>query len=81
MLADFNGVCMSATPGHDKLRLGFGEFDRISELLQKQYCKIQAKTSPESLLDEFSSFIYDVAPLRMIVPPKTFKAVIIDIFR
>ena len=26
-----------------KLRLGFGEFDRISELLQKQYCKIKAK--------------------------------------
>ena len=53
-----------------KLRLDFGEFDRISELLQKQYCKTQAKTSPESLLDGFSSFIYDAAPLRMIVPPK-----------
>ena len=26
-----------------KLRLGFGEFDRISELLQKQYCTIKAK--------------------------------------
>ena len=26
-----------------KLWLGFGEFDRISELLQKQYCKIKAK--------------------------------------
>ena len=43
MLADFNGDCMSATPGYTKLRLGFGEFDRISELLQKQYCKIKAK--------------------------------------
>ena len=41
MLADFNGVCMSATPGHDKTP--FGELDRISELLQKQYCKIKAK--------------------------------------
>ena len=49
-----------------KLRLGFGEFDRISELLQKQYCKIKAKILPESLLDGFSSLIY----LRMIVPPK-----------
>ena len=26
-----------------KLRLGFGESDRISELLQKQYCKIKAQ--------------------------------------
>ena len=26
-----------------KPRLGFGEFDRISESLQKQYCKIKAK--------------------------------------
>ena len=43
MLADFNGVCMSATPGHDKLWLDLGEFDWISELLQKQYCKIKAK--------------------------------------
>ena len=25
-------------------RLGFGEFDRISELQQKQYCNIKAKT-------------------------------------
>ena len=53
-----------------KLRLGFGEFDRISELLQKQYCTIKVKNSPESLLDGFSSFIYDAAPLRMIVPSK-----------
>ena len=53
-----------------KPRLGLGEFDRISESLQKQYCKIKAKTSPESLLDGSSSFIYDTAPLRMIVQPK-----------
>ena len=26
-----------------KLLLGFGEFDRILELLQKQYCKIKAE--------------------------------------
>ena len=26
-----------------KLRQGFGEFDRISVLLQKQYCKIKAR--------------------------------------
>ena len=26
-----------------KLRLGFWELDRISEVLQKQYCKIKAK--------------------------------------
>ena len=49
-----------------KLRLGFGEFDRILELRQKQYCKMKAKKSPESLLNGFSSFIYDAAPLRII---------------
>ena len=53
-----------------KLRLGFGEFDRISELLQKQYVKLKPKKSLESFLDGFSSSIYDTAPLRMIVPPK-----------
>ena len=40
-----------------KLQLGFGEFDRISELLQKQYCYFKAKKAPESLLDGFSSLI------------------------
>ena len=58
--------------GMIKLSLGFGEFDRISELLQKQYCKINAKNSPESLLDGFSSFIYDPAPLGVIVSQNTF---------
>ena len=53
-----------------KLRLGFWEFDRISEYLQKQYCTIKPKKLPKSLLDECSSFIYEAAPLRMIVPPK-----------
>ena len=54
-----------------KLRLGFGEFDRSSELLQKQYySKLKPKNSPESLLGGFSSLIEDAAPLRMIVPPK-----------
>ena len=48
---------MSATPGLEKTPLGFGEFDRISELLQKQYCTIKAKNSPESLLGGFSSLI------------------------
>ena len=53
-----------------KLQLGFGEFDRISELLQKQHVKLKPKKSLESFLDGFSSFIYYAAPIRMIVPPK-----------
>ena len=53
-----------------KLRLGFGELDRISEILQKQYCKIKAKKFTWIFAGGFSSFIYDAAPLRMIVPPK-----------
>ena len=43
MLADFNGVACLQNLDMIKLWLGLGEFDRISELLQKKYCTIKAK--------------------------------------
>ena len=65
-----------------KLRLGFGEFDRISELLQKQYCKIKAK----KLTWIFAGWIFFLFLRRSssqdYSTTKThFKAVIMDIFR
>ena len=66
-----------------KLRLGFGEFDRISELLQNSTVQLKPKNSHESLLDGFSFFLYlrrsssqDDSTTKI-----HFKAVIIDIFR
>ena len=64
-----------------KLRLGFGEFDRISELLQKQYCEIKAKKFTWIFagwiffLDLGRSSPQDVSTTKI-----HFKAVIIDIF-
>ena len=65
-----------------KLRLGFGEFDRISELLQKQYCKVKA----EKFTWIFSGWIFFLGLRRSSSQDDSttkihFKAVIIDIFR
>ena len=65
-----------------KLRLGFGEFDRISELLQKQYCTIKAK----KFTWIFAGWIFFLYLRRSSSQDDTttkihFKAVIIDIFR
>ena len=65
-----------------KLRLGFGEFDRISVFLQKQYCKIKAKKFTWIFagwiffLDLGRSSSQDDSTTKI-----HFKAVIIDIFR
>ena len=70
MLTDFNDICISATPGHDELRLGFGEFYLIFTV------------SAETLLDGFSCLIYDAAPPNVIVPSEYyFTAMIIDHFQ
>ena len=64
-----------------KLQLGFGEFDRILELLQKQYCKITAKKFTWIFavwiffLDLGRSSSQDVSTTKI-----HFKAVIIDNF-
>ena len=63
---------MSATPGHDNTPTRFWgiwpSFRVTAET--NSTVKLKPKYSPESLLDGFSSFIYDAAPLRMIVPSK-----------
>ena len=64
-----------------KLRLGFGEFYLISELLQKQYCKVKAKNFSWIFagwiffLDSRRSSSQDDSTTKI-----HFKAVIIDIF-
>ena len=63
MLTDFNEICMSATPGHDKTLTWFlGNFTLFLQLLQK-LC--------------FMDFL--ASPLRVIVPSKYyFTAMIIS---
>ena len=53
-----------------KLRLGFENLTEFQSYCRNSTVQLKPKNSPESLLDGFSSFIYDAAPLRMIVPPK-----------
>ena len=66
-----------------KLRLGFGEFDRISELLHKQYCKIKAKKI--TLIFAGWIFFLDLGSSSSSQDDSTtkihFKAVIIDNFQ
>ena len=72
MLTNFNEICMSVTPGHDKKNSNFvfGEFYLIF------------RVTAETLLAGFSCLIYDAAPLRLIVPSNYyFTAVIIDHFQ
>ena len=65
-----------------KLRLGLRKFDRISELLQKQYCKIKAKKLHLNLC--WVEFFIDLGRSSSQDDSTTkihFKAVIIDNFK